>query len=121
MPSPTTRAHRGLPKNSALIKFLSEPGNRQILMKTENYYLQDQQKEMPVCDAELYFVIDEKNNQIDLTDKGIELYKALEEIYIDEINFLELFGKRITEDKACKIITDVIPSTYWRENEKFDY
>lgn len=67
------RAHRGLPKNTALIKFLSEPGNRQILMKTENYYLQDQQKEMPVCDAELYFVIDEKNNQIDLTDKGIEL------------------------------------------------
>jgi preprotein translocase subunit SecA len=67
------RAHRGLPKNSALIKFLSEPGNRQILMKTENYYLQDQQKEMPKCDAELYFVIDEKNNQIDLTDKGIEL------------------------------------------------
>ncbi len=67
------RAHRGLPKNSALIKFLSEPGNKQILMKTENYYLQDQQKEMPTCDAALYFVIDEKNNQIDLTDKGIEL------------------------------------------------
>ena len=67
------RAHRGLPKNTALIKFLSEAGNKQILMKTENYYLQDQQKEMPKCDAELYFVIDEKNNQIDLTDKGIEL------------------------------------------------
>ena len=67
------RAHRGLPKNNALIKFLSEPGNRQILMKTENHYLQDQQKEMPTCDAELYFVIDEKNNQIDLTDKGIDL------------------------------------------------
>jgi preprotein translocase subunit SecA len=67
------RAHRGLPKNSALIKYLSEPGIRQILMKTENYYLQDQQKEMPVCDAELYFVIDEKNNQIDLTEKGIDL------------------------------------------------
>jgi preprotein translocase subunit SecA len=67
------RAHRGLPKNTALIKFLSEPGNKQLLMKAENYYLQDQQKEMPTCDAELYFVIDEKNNQIDLTDKGIEL------------------------------------------------
>ena len=67
------RAHRGLPKNTALIKFLSEPGNKQILMKTENYYLQDQQKEMPTCDAELFFVIDEKNNQIDLTDKGIDL------------------------------------------------
>jgi preprotein translocase subunit SecA len=46
---------------------------KQILNKTENYYLQDQQKEMPTCDAELYFVIDEKNNQIDLTEKGIEL------------------------------------------------
>ncbi len=67
------RAHRGLPKNTALIKFLSEPGNKQILMKTENYYLQDQQKEMPKCDTELYFVIDEKNNQIDLTEKGIDL------------------------------------------------
>jgi preprotein translocase subunit SecA len=70
------RAHRGLPKNSALIKFLSEPGVKQILLKTENFYLQDQQKEMPNCDKELFFVIDEKNNQIDLTDKGIELVTA---------------------------------------------
>jgi preprotein translocase subunit SecA len=67
------RAHRGLPKSTALIKYLSEPGNKQILSKAENYYLQDQQKEMPTCDAELYFVIDEKQNQIDLTEKGIEL------------------------------------------------
>ncbi|MBK6274088.1 MAG: preprotein translocase subunit SecA [Saprospirales bacterium] len=67
------RAHRGLPKNTALIKFLSEVGMKQILMKAENYYLQDQQKEMPIADAQLYFVIDEKNNQIDLTEKGIEL------------------------------------------------
>lgn len=70
------RAHRSLPKNTALIKYLSEPGIKQILLKTENYYLQDQQKEMPNCDAELYFVIDEKNNQIDLTDKGIDLITA---------------------------------------------
>ena len=67
------RAHRGLPKNSALIKFLSEPGNRVKLQKSENYYLADQQKEMPKVDAELYFTIDEKNNQVDLTDKGIQL------------------------------------------------
>ena len=66
------RAHRGFPKNNTLIKFLSEPGIKQILTKTENYYLQDQEKEMHKCDKELYFVIDEKNNQIDLTDKGIE-------------------------------------------------
>jgi len=67
------RFYRGLPKNKALIKFLSEPGIRQILQKTENYYLQDQGKEMHKVDAELFFVIDEKNNQIELTEKGIEL------------------------------------------------
>ncbi|MBE2246924.1 MAG: preprotein translocase subunit SecA [Candidatus Competibacteraceae bacterium] len=67
------RSYRGLPKNKALIKFLSEPGMRTILQKTENYYLQDQQKEMHVIDDELYFVIDEKNNSVDMTDKGIEL------------------------------------------------
>ena len=67
------RAHRGLPKNGALIKFLSEPGMRVKLQKSENYYLADQQKEMPKVDAELYFNIDEKNNQVDLTDMGITL------------------------------------------------
>ena len=67
------RAHRGLPKTSALIKFLSEPGNRQKLQKSENYYLADQQREMPKADEELYFYIDEKNNSVELTDKGIQL------------------------------------------------
>ena len=67
------RAHRGLPKNSALIKFLSEPGIRVKLQKSENYYLADQQKEMPKVDAGLFFNIDEKNNQVDLTDQGIQL------------------------------------------------
>jgi preprotein translocase subunit SecA len=67
------RAHRGLPKNNALIKFLSEPGIRVKLQKAENYYLADQQKEMPHADEELYFFIDEKNNSVDLTDKGIQL------------------------------------------------
>lgn len=67
------RAHRGLPKNSALIKFLSEPGMRVKLQKAENYYLADQQREMPKADEELYFYIDEKNNSVELTDKGIQL------------------------------------------------
>jgi preprotein translocase subunit SecA len=67
------RAHRGLPKNSALIKYLSEPGIRVKMQKSENYYLADQQKEMPKVDAELFFNIDEKNNQVDLTDQGIQL------------------------------------------------
>jgi len=66
------RAHRGLPKNSALIKFLSEPGVRVKLQKSENYYLADQQKEMPKVDEELFFHIDEKNNSVELTDKGLQ-------------------------------------------------
>ncbi|MFN5359299.1 MAG: preprotein translocase subunit SecA [Bacteroidota bacterium] len=67
------RAHRGLPKNKALIKFLSEPGIRVILQKTENYYLADQSKEMPKADADLYFYIEEKNNSVELTERGIQL------------------------------------------------
>lgn len=67
------RAYRGLPKNKALIKFLSETGNKTILQKTENYYLQDNSKEMPKVDDELFFVIDEKHNSIELMDKGIDL------------------------------------------------
>jgi len=67
------RAYRGLPKNKALIKFLSESGVRGILLKTENYYMADQSKNMPKVDSELFFYIDEKNNQVELTEKGIEL------------------------------------------------
>ncbi len=67
------RAHRGLPKNTALIKYLSEPGIRVKLQKAENHYLADQQREMPKADEELYFYIDEKNNSVELTDKGIQL------------------------------------------------
>lgn len=70
---PLLRAYRGLPKNKALIKFLSETGVRALLQKTENHYLQDQQREMHKVDAELYFVIDEKHNSIELTEKGIDL------------------------------------------------
>ena len=67
------RSYRGLPRNKALIKFLSEDGIKAILLKTEGQHLQDNQREMPKADAELFFVIDEKNNQIELTDKGIQL------------------------------------------------
>ncbi len=66
------RVYRGMPKNKALIKFLSEEGVKQLLQKTENFYMQDNNREMPKVDAELYYVIEEKNNQIELTDKGIE-------------------------------------------------
>ncbi|MBT8315779.1 MAG: preprotein translocase subunit SecA, partial [Maribacter sp.] len=66
------RVYRGLPKNKALIKFLSEEGVKQLLQKTENFYKQDNNREMPKVDEDLLFVIDEKNNQIELTDKGVD-------------------------------------------------
>ncbi|MBD0779189.1 preprotein translocase subunit SecA [Maribacter sp. ANRC-HE7] len=66
------RVFRGLPKNKALIKYLSEEGIKQLLQKTENYYMQDNNREMPKVDEDLLFVIDEKNNQIELTDKGVD-------------------------------------------------
>ena len=70
------RAYRGLPKSKALIKFLSEPGMRGQLQKTEAIYLENQQKEMHKADEPLFFTIDEKNNTIELTEKGIELITA---------------------------------------------
>ncbi|ALR32215.1 MULTISPECIES: preprotein translocase subunit SecA [Chryseobacterium] len=66
------QAYRGLPKNRQLIKFLSESGNRALLQKTEAQYMQDNNRDMPIVDKDLYFVIEEKNNQVDLTDKGVE-------------------------------------------------
>ena len=67
------RAFRGLPRNKALIKYLSEPGIKAHLQKTENFYMQEQGKHMKKIDVELFFVIDEKNNTIELTGKGIDL------------------------------------------------
>jgi preprotein translocase subunit SecA len=67
------RAFKGLPKNNALIKFLSEEGNKTLLQKTENFYMQNNSKEMPKVTDELYFIIDEKANSIELTEKGLDL------------------------------------------------
>jgi preprotein translocase subunit SecA len=64
------RAHKGLPKYQPLIKYLSEPGMKVILQKTENYYIQDNEREMPVITDPLYFVINEQLNSVDMTDKG---------------------------------------------------
>ncbi len=66
------RAFKGLPKNGALIKFLSQEGMKNIMLQTEAYYLQDNQREMPKVTDPLYFVIDEKNRSVELTDKGID-------------------------------------------------
>jgi preprotein translocase subunit SecA len=67
------RAHKGLPKNKSLIKLLSEQGNKQLMQKTENFYMQENNKHMHIVTDELFFVIDEKHNSIELTDKGIEV------------------------------------------------
>jgi len=73
------RVYRGIPKNKALIKYLSEEGVRQILQKTENHYMSDNNREMPKIDAELYYVIDEKNNQIELSDKGVDYLSGIDD------------------------------------------
>ena len=73
------QVYRGIPKNKALIKFLSEEGVKQLLQKTENFYMQDNNREMHKVDADLYYVIEEKNNQIDLTDKGVEYISGKED------------------------------------------
>jgi preprotein translocase subunit SecA len=73
------RAFRGLPKNKALIKFLSEPGIKVQMQKTESFYMQDNSKEMPKADDPLFFTIDEKNNSIDLTERGIDLISGSED------------------------------------------
>jgi preprotein translocase subunit SecA len=73
------RSYKGLPKNKALIKFLSEPGNKTILLKTEEYYMQENNRNMHIATDPLYFVIDEKNNSIELTDKGFDLLSETSE------------------------------------------
>lgn len=67
------RSYKGLPKNKPLIKYLSEPGMKSILLKTEEFYMQENNRNMHIATDPLYFVIDEKNNSVELTDKGIDL------------------------------------------------
>jgi preprotein translocase subunit SecA len=89
------RAYRGLPKNKALIKYMSEPGIKSVLLKTENFYMQEQNKNMHIIDEELLFVIDEKNKQVELTDKGMDYLTSLGE----DRNFYQLpdIGSAIAE------------------------
>jgi preprotein translocase subunit SecA len=94
------RAHRGLPKYKPLIKFLSEPGIRVILQKTENIHLEDNQKKMPEADKVLYFTIDERHNSIDLAELGID--------------FITTSG----EDPAFFILPDIGAAMAGIENDK---
>lgn len=66
------------------------------------------------------FIGAKPNLRVKLTDKGTVAFEQLKDIFPDEVNFLELFGKRLSEENTINIITDVIPNSYWRDNEKFN-
>ena len=80
------RSFKGMPKSKALIKFLSEPGNKVRLQKTEEFYMQENERNMHIATDELYFVIDEKQKSIELTDKGIDALTG----QTDDANFFVL-------------------------------
>jgi len=107
-------AYRGLPKNKALIKYMSEEGNKQLVHKTESFYLQEQAKNMHVIDDELYFVIEENQNSVNLTEKGIDL---LSESYEDpnffilpdiNLNIHELEKQHLPEKEFLKLKNEII-------------
>ena len=80
------RAYKGYPKYKPLIKFLSEPGMKQLLQKVENFYMQDNEREMHIVTDELYFVINEKQHSVDMTDKGRDLITG----NLSDVNFFVL-------------------------------
>ena len=117
------RAFRGLPKNKAVIKFLGESGNRSILTKTENHYLQDQQKEMPLADAPLYFTIEEKTNSVELTEKGLELITQGEEdanfFVLPDVGFAMAEIERSNHPEAEKIkLKDALMQDFAEKSER---
>jgi preprotein translocase subunit SecA len=89
------QAYKGLPKTKALIKLLSEEGNKSLMLKTENYYMQDNNKNMHKVTDDLFFIIDEKSNSVELTDKGHELIASK----VDDANFFVLpdIGTEVAE------------------------
>ncbi len=95
------RAFKGLPKNKALIKMLSEEGNKTLMRKTENFYMQENSKNMFKITDELYFVIDEKNNSIEMTEKGLDLITSSS----DDADFFILpdIGSEIAELEKSNI------------------
>ncbi len=98
------RAYRGLPKNNALIKFLSEEGMKSLMQKTEGFYMQNRNENMHIIDDELYFVIDEKLNTVTLTDKGSE---QLAQAYNDPAFFIiPDVGSEIAELEHSNLTND---------------
>ncbi len=101
------RAHKGLPKYKPLIKYLSEQGVKALLLKTENYYMQENNKNMHIVTDDLFFVIEEKQNSVELTDKGIDLMTSASE----DAQFFILpdIGSSIAElDKSGKTGQDML-------------
>jgi preprotein translocase subunit SecA len=98
------RAYRGLPKYGPLIKFLSEPGIKVKMQKAENYYLQDQQRNMHIVDEELLFHIDEKQNSVDLTDKGLNVITRTGED--PEFFVLPDIGIRLAEIEKSEVLAE---------------
>ncbi|MBR2319009.1 MAG: preprotein translocase subunit SecA [Bacteroidaceae bacterium] len=104
------RSHKALPKNKALIKLLSEPGVKTGLLKTEEFYMEQNNRRMPEATEPLYFVIDEKHNSVDLTDKGIELITGNasdQNLFVlpdiaSELSMLENDDKLTNEEKIAK-------------------
>ncbi|MEZ4772159.1 MAG: preprotein translocase subunit SecA [Bacteroidia bacterium] len=118
------RAYRGLPKSGALIKFLSEPGMRGVLAKTEGFYMQDNSKNMFIADDPLYFTIDEKNNQIEMTDNGRDLIANAGEdpdlFILPDITarFSEIEGNyEMSDDEKLKL-KDEIARDYAEKSER---
>jgi preprotein translocase subunit SecA len=98
------RAHRGLPKYGPVIKYLSEPGIKVKMQKAENYYLQDQQRHMHIVDEELLFHIDEKNNSVDMTDKGLNMITRTGED--PEFFVLPDIGVKLADIEKSSLSTD---------------
>ena len=98
------RAYKGYPKYKPLIKFLSEPGMKQLLQKVENYYMQDNEREMHIVTDELYFVINEKQHSVDMTDKGRDLITG----NLEDSNFFVLpdVGAAIAEVQKSSLAAD---------------
>lgn len=118
------RAYRGLPKSGALIKFLSESGMRGVLAKTEGFYMQDNSKNMYIADDPLYFTIDEKNNQIEMTDNGRDLIANAGEdpdlFILPDITakFSEIEGNYEMSDEEKLKLKDEIARDYAEKSER---
>ena len=97
------RAHKGLPKSKALIKFLSEEGIKAMMTKTENYHMQDNNKMMHIITDPLFFVVDEKQNSVELTDKGVDLIS--DDVEDQTFFILPDVGSEIAEIENNKALT----------------